>query len=339
MEKLISIIVPCYNVENLIDRCFNSIINQTVGVEKLEIILVDDASEDGTLEKLLEFEQRFPEAVMVVQCDENGRQGTARNIGLSYSSGKYITFVDADDWIETDMLERLLRPMSERDYDFTMCMHVRDDGSGRGAKISRNQECRQLLIDTPNKRKIFLLCMSIGSTCWGKLYRRSFLYENDIRFADGLSYEDHLFMLLLYLYSRQVCILDYVGYHYFVNPNSTVLRTNGSHHEDVLVVDEISWDECIRRGFLDIYFEELEYYFMQIAFLGPLRSLVIRFEASPYIFYCKLRNNLINRTPNFMNNQYINDFMTDMNKELLKIASVPISEAEFSTLFDMLKRK
>lgn len=337
MNKLISVIIPCYNVENLIDRCLDSIAKQTIGIDILEIILIDDASTDGTWSKIEAFEKKHSESVLAVHCDENGRQGTARNIGMQYASAEYVTFIDSDDWIQPDYLERLYSPMDEQDYDFTMCMHVRDDGTQQIIQTG-DIHCQRFLIDNEEKRKAFLLCMSVGSTCWGKLYKRSFLLDNNIFFVERLAYEDHYFMLLIYMYATHFCILDYVGYHYFVNTSSTVLALNSSHHEDVLMVDEMSWDECESRGFLDLYRDELDYYFMQVGFLGPLRNLVTRFEEPPYEFYQNLRENLIRRSPLFLRNKYIEEYMTDINKELLKMAGVPISENEFATLFSSLKK-
>ncbi len=103
MDKLISIIIPCYNVQSYIDRCFQSLLAQTIDFDRLEIILVDDCSTDATWEKLTAIEAAYPESVMIIHCDENGHQGTARNIGLTYASAPYIGFVDSDDWIEPDM--------------------------------------------------------------------------------------------------------------------------------------------------------------------------------------------------------------------------------------------
>lgn len=80
----ISIIIPCYNVEKYIDRCLESIEKQTIGIETLEIICLDDKSVDGTLDKLHEWEKRYPDNIVVVELPDNGRQGCARNIGLSY---------------------------------------------------------------------------------------------------------------------------------------------------------------------------------------------------------------------------------------------------------------
>ena len=106
-QPLISIIVPCYNVEQYIDRCLDSIVKQTIGFNNLQVIVVNDASTDGTLEKLIQWEKQYPQNILIITYDVNIKQGGARNRGLQYADAEYIGFVDADDWIEPEMYEEL----------------------------------------------------------------------------------------------------------------------------------------------------------------------------------------------------------------------------------------
>lgn len=122
----ISVIIPCYNVENYIDRCVKSLINQSIGVENLELIFVNDASTDGTLTKLQNWEQTYPENIMVITYEENLRQGGARNVGLQYATGEYIGFVDSDDWIEPDMYELLYSIAKQKDFDQVCGKYMRN---------------------------------------------------------------------------------------------------------------------------------------------------------------------------------------------------------------------
>ena len=117
MSKKISIIIPCYNVEKYIDRCIRSLVKQTIGIEQLELICVDDASTDGTVEKLKRWEKRFPASILLILCEQNGKQGTARNIGFSHANADYIGYVDADDWVEDSMFEKLYDAALENDTD------------------------------------------------------------------------------------------------------------------------------------------------------------------------------------------------------------------------------
>ena len=107
MSKKISIIIPCYNTEQYIDRCLTSLINQTIGLEHLSIICVNDASTDHTWEKLESWRKRFPNNIILINAIQNGRQGTARNIAFPYVTTPYVAYLDSDDWLEPDMYEKM----------------------------------------------------------------------------------------------------------------------------------------------------------------------------------------------------------------------------------------
>lgn len=109
MRKKVGVVVPCYNVNAYIDKCMESLLNQTLGLENIEIILVDDASQDDgvTLQRLMEYESKFPDHIMVIALDGNLRQGGARNVGIQYAAGEYLLFCDADDYLSLCAAERL----------------------------------------------------------------------------------------------------------------------------------------------------------------------------------------------------------------------------------------
>ena len=98
--KLVSVVVPCYNAFMYLEKCIEHLLIQTIGLENIEIILVDDASTDGgaTLGIIMQYEQKYPENIIAVSLEENVRQGGARNVGVSYANGQYLIFCDADDW-------------------------------------------------------------------------------------------------------------------------------------------------------------------------------------------------------------------------------------------------
>lgn len=111
-------------MEKYIDRCLSSVVQQSIGMEHMQIILVNDASTDNTLEKLLLWETRYSDNILVITYEQNLRQGGARNIGLNYATGDYIGFVDSDDWIEPDMYEVLVEKMFEGVYDVVNCQLI-----------------------------------------------------------------------------------------------------------------------------------------------------------------------------------------------------------------------
>lgn len=340
MEKQISIIVPCYNVENYIDRCFRSIEKQTIGIDRLEIILVDDCSTDSTWEHLIAFEKRYPESVTVIRCDENGRQGKARNIGLAYATSPYIGFVDSDDWIESDMFQKLYEKMILYNSDIVMCASWRDMDCADQVlppKREKEKDDRFLLIDTEEKRKL-LLANSILEFCvWNKLYRRDFLEENHINFPENLAYEDHYFATLLYFYVKRIYILEERLYHYFVNQQSTVMSANATHHMDILSVDILLWDECEKRGLLECYREELEYQFLALCYLTSFKMLLLRYDSFPYDFFQRMKQEVIMRVPNYQLNKYVDEFVTDVYKIILELLNKDMGEEELKAVFSMLQ--
>lgn len=117
----ISVIIPCYNVQKYIMRCFDSIYSQTYGFENLEVILIDDLSTDNTWSILESLQRQYPENVISLKIQKKGKCGGARNLGMDICTGKYITFVDADDYVHPDMLRVLYDRMTEDDYDVAQC--------------------------------------------------------------------------------------------------------------------------------------------------------------------------------------------------------------------------
>ena len=116
----VSVIIPCYNAERYIETCMNSLLNQTIGFSNLEVILINDASTDQTLQRLYDYEKQYPDNIMVINYEENKRQGYARNLGIQYSSAKYLTFLDVDDYVSAEMMEKMYLKMEEGDYNYVI---------------------------------------------------------------------------------------------------------------------------------------------------------------------------------------------------------------------------
>lgn len=335
MDKLISIIVPCYNVEKYIDRCFASLLAQTVGFERLEVIFVDDCSTDGTWARLTALESAYPDSVMIIHCDENGRAGGARNVGLQYATAPYIGYVDADDRIEPDMYEKLYDKLLRYDCDIAMCRMSRDyawEEHRPAAPEAEGAQSRLLVIDTEEKRRTFLTCGSIGYCIVDKLYSRDFLLRNRLFFPEKLAYEDHFFMTLLYLYAERVYLLEETLYHYFVNPGSTVLTPDASYHFDILTVNRLLWDECANRGFLGQYRAEMEYQFLTLCYLTAMKMISLRMSHAPYDFFVTLKEETLRRVPDYHANPYVEEYVTELNRMLLRLLELPIGEADLNAV-------
>ncbi len=216
----ISVIVPVYNAENTIINCLGNLLNQTFS--DMEIILVDDASTDGTPKILQDAKNQFPDKVRVFRQEKNHGPGAARNVGLEVATGDYIGFVDADDVVDVTMYEKL--------YNAAISMGATDAGaaldpaSASGADISdcaffRESQNQALLhfdksfcglLD--NEKKSGLIAS--GGFTVTKLFRRSMIENIGLRFRPEYGLEDMDFLIRALAEAKTIAATDEVLYIY-----------------------------------------------------------------------------------------------------------------------------
>lgn len=211
MEKKISLIVAAYNVEKYIEKCVESIIKQTY--ENLEIILVNDGSNDSTLRICKKF--RASDQRVIIIDRENGGLSAARNSGLDIATGDYICFVDGDDYIKNTYCEELLKVAETHDSDIVMFSYFRDYGDrivplyndGKTYTMNRDMAIKELII---NDRIKSMACM--------KFYKSN-LFEK-LRFREGVGYEDVYLMHHLFLMADKFCVYNFPLYYYLFRLDS-----------------------------------------------------------------------------------------------------------------------
>lgn len=223
-QPLISVIIPVYNVERYLAQCLDSVIRQTY--ENLEIICVNDGSQDGSLKILQEYAHK--DTRVRILDKKNAGVSSARNDGLAFAEGSYIMFVDSDDWIEPRTCETAIRGMRTYDADIVMWSYVSETESRSSQKVIfpettvfEKEEVRTKL------HRRFVGAMGeelshpelVDSLCpvWGKLYKRSLIEKSGARFVDLSeigTYEDGFFNLEVFgEVNRAVYLAEYL-YHY-----------------------------------------------------------------------------------------------------------------------------
>lgn len=336
----ISVIIPCYNVSAYIDRCLQSVTEQTIGVEELEIICVDDCSTDDTVAKLLSWEERFPENLMVVRSAKNGRQGAARNIGLSYAGSEWIAFLDADDWLEPDALEKLFSHARESTYDMVLGESIRDNAGKLSCLPAEEKRTgkpdRELRIRETKDRKEMIRNNSLRYVCWGRLIRKSFLTENNIFFPEGLAYEDIYWGILVNFYVKKVCFIEEKLHHYFVNPGSTVLN-EADYHTDMLTVNSLIWMELRRRGLWEEYRDEIEVELVYSGLLAFLKVIALRFQTPPYSLFRLLQAFAREHLPEPQRNPYYGG-LPEFHRLMLDALYMDMKKEEFRSFIADVKK-
>ena len=221
----VSIIVPSYNSEKYIEKCLNSLINQTL--KEIEIIVVDDESVDNTLKIVELFIQKDSRIKLIKQ--EHLMQGAARNNGMMHSNGEYIGFIDSDDWVDLNYFERLYEAAKKYNSDIALATNVRI-GNGK-TKKRLNIEKEQFVSEMQEK---FDICKLLKNPCpTNKIYRKNLFEERNIKWPEGCYCEDKLFVVKSVYYANGVVCVPDINYYYYRNPTSTVNNKTKTHLEKV----------------------------------------------------------------------------------------------------------
>ncbi len=340
---LISVILPCYNVSRWIDRCLQSLLNQTISVKELEIICVDDCSTDDTIEKISRWENKYPEQIVLVKTNENKRQGGARNVGLRYATAEWIAFLDSDDWVEPDYMEKLYDKAITGRYDVVCCQNVRDFAEdlhllAREDRRTGKDDC-EILVRSESERKEMIHLQPMKLNAWGKMIRKSFLIENELYFAEGLAYEDIAWGELLHLCVDSVYLLEETLYHYFVNSQSTVVSRAADYQPDMLTAQAILYREWSQRGALERYHDEVEYEFIYSCVLAFVKVLALRYETPPYSLFRLLQIFAEEHFPYYLNNLYfVKESTPELHKQIAQAVHLPLTKRQFLEFAENVKR-
>lgn len=215
----VSVIVPVYNGEKYIRRCLDSIVNQTI-FEKIQVIVVNDGSKDNTFSILQSYKKKYKNLVIIDV--PNGGVSKARNIGIKEAAGEYITFVDADDWIDINYYEKM--------YEFAVCYSADIVSSGfyisDGIEdIVENCVAESVTVKSKIESIYDFLIGNLDVHCVDKLFKSSVIKNNEfnIELKTG---EDRVFLYNAISSSEKMVVIPYVYYHYYQNSESVMHSTS-----------------------------------------------------------------------------------------------------------------
>ena len=258
----VSMIVPVYQVEKYIAQCIESVLNQTF--KDFELILIDDGSKDQS-GSICDLYAAKDDRILVIHTENRGA-AAARNVGLDHASGRYITFLDGDDYLDEHMIARMYEEIEHSEYDMVVCDFLNLLPDEEDNFIVHLQEetvnGRNVLEHLKNERNY-----GLWTIVWNKIYKREVL-EN-LRFPDGKYFEDEFFSNQLYLFSNQIHVIPDVLCYHRVLASSTMNTQKIENYLDLL-------DALQER--LDIYFKydysEDEIYKVLIFLLDPFTKCV-----------------------------------------------------------------
>ncbi len=341
--KKVSVIVPCYNAAEYLDRCMEHLLKQTIGTENMEIILIDDASTDdgATLGLLTAYEEKYPDTILVIALEENMRQGGARNIGISYAGGEYLVFCDADDWLAYRALEILYRTAVQYDADVVEYRYkVVSDDTETGEEIEQgNGSYLKELWDEETKRKTLMAStdeFSLG--CMRKFYKASLIKDNQIRFAQRLICEEPSFTLPVRLYEKVHVFVDAKLYFYLQTHNSTVHRNWDAHKWDNARVWLLLIEDLKERGLFECCRAELECMFYDWGFGLSISMLIQKGYTLTAEEMSFLKDMLLHLFPDILQNKYVMEKEEEFDRILKTILKVELTPGNVWGLNQALKK-
>lgn len=210
----ISIIMPIFNTEQYIERSFKSILNQTMNLDDIEVIMVDDCSTDNTRNIVREYEKKYPNFKAVYHDKNSGGCAIPRNSGLKVAKGKYIMFLDPDDEYATDMCETLYNKIENSDAEVVKCNHELINTKINKSLIDYNYDKNTPEIQINCKTELPPNSVSVCNS----IHTKSFLDKNNLKFPNLKNSEDMVFSINEFFNANKIIILNnYAGYKYYTN--------------------------------------------------------------------------------------------------------------------------
>lgn len=305
--KKISVIVPCYNSEKYIEECFASLREQTLGLGDLQVIFVNDASTDNTLEYLQRYASEYPQSVEVIDLEKNHRQGGARNRGLVRAAGEYVLFLDSDDWLDITMCEKVYGKAVEFDVDILQFPFVHVYGEGN----IRKEGCsRYGFLDAASEeiRKEMLLGMLFTFGSQNKLYRRTLLEQCKADFPEGVVYEEPYFVYPLLFEARRFYSME-EGLYFYRRAGQSVttqhMNERNTLYDHPFVQLELLKKLTSHKSYIQEYYSEIEFHFLHSYYLETLYFAGVGSKFLGIDYFRNMQKMVLDLFPAYEKNPYL----------------------------------
>ena len=314
----VSVIVPFYNVEKYIEKCLESLVNQTL--EEIEIILVNDGSQDNSYKIAKQFKDSYPNKIRYLE-KTNGGLGDARNFGINYATGEYIAFLDSDDYVEATMYEEMYQKAKQEDADMVECDFWWEYLNKKREDIGTTYLDQKAML---YKARV---------VAWNKLIKTEIYKKHpNARFSVGLRYEDveGFYKILPYINktaSVRKCFIHYI------QRQGSISNTQNRRNEEIFEVLDNVINYYKQNGFYDKFRQELEYIYARYLLCSSfLRIVKIKDKNIKKELLNKTWNNLNIKFPNWKQNKILNE-----NKNIKNLYIKSVNKTTFNIYSKILK--
>ena len=322
--KKISVIVPVYNVESQLNRCLESLINQTL--DEIEIIIVNDGSTDGSQRIIDNFKEKYPEKIKSYIIKNSGA-AKARNYALEQATGKYVGFVDGDDYVELNMFEELYNKAITEEADISVCGYYRTTQTKCIERGTYPYKCfDNNVFDEPS------LFLNNLPYIWNKLFKRKLIEDGKIRFESLRIFEDLLFTYKLMLRANKITLVEKPLYYYRIYREESLTAVFSEKRFDIFKACD---------NLIDFFKENnaFEYFEDEILFI-VLKHIFVVLEKEVSIKEYALKNKFINQAFRYLDTRF--PFWKEYNyyyKKYKKRKTKYASKLWWKTFFIISKKK
>ena len=262
----VSVILPVYNVGMYLGKCLDSLINQTLN--EIEIICINDGSTDNSLEILEKYAQNDPRIKIIDK--ENEGQGVARNIGIDMAQGKYIGFVDPDDWVSTQMFEKMFTQAENLNSDIVICNFIKYEEENNKIlrpkyfeKITKPTKTTRIDVEEGKVDRQIVDDSLLVSPCYSvnRIYKTQLLKSNNIKFSQSKCYEDVMFVLKSHLATDNISYIPQPFYFYRIRSGSTLRNIKNLSTYSIHIFKELS-EYLQEKNIFDKYYDNYKYFVM-----------------------------------------------------------------------------
>ena len=313
----VSVVVPVYNAQEYLEDCVESLVHQSI--KEIELIFINDGSTDGSLKILQEYQEKYPEKIHII-TKENGGQASARNVGIAQAKGKYIGFVDADDYVAECMYEKMYNLAEKEQSDYVECRY-------QYLKVGKHGEVEKLPcygnVRPYEKREEMFLDPLVSP--WNKLYRTQILKEKHIGFPEGVVYEDTAFYAKVIPYIQKTSYEPEEYVYHFLRMGSTMNAKNDERVGHIFPVLQNVLDFYQQNHLFELYEKELEYFCVKILLCSSLGRVA---KVSSFSLRRQYEDDTMrfirDHFPNYRHNSYIRGskkglYMRCMNRVTMRM--------------------
>lgn len=269
MKSKISIVIPVYNAENYLSECIESIINQTIGFENIQLILVNDGSTDNSKKIIDDYCNKYSniEAYHLEKSHKIG--GFARNVGIKHATGEYLMFVDSDDYISDTACEKMYKTITENEADIVTANYkcMNEDGKIWDKPIFDDERCKSGELKEVNQDFFYLFCPSV---CL-KIFNNDLIKKYNIGFLGKVPAEDAYFSCSAFLKSKKVYYLSDVIY-YYRRRNTGTMSTSWMRNKKYFLGVNFAFKEIYKLFEKENRLEDYKYFYAK-----NLLSLIYKF--------------------------------------------------------------